>query len=148
MSLFLARNLYQSMAFRTMGVEAEVISIPCVGSESYLQLQMELLDKISGYHQLYPRILPMKRKRIFAKPCKEHYQIWQKLKSQCQIEFDLLYAPRAWEMILDHWNHSSNIEKYDMWGSENDTHIIYIHSGGIEGNESQLQRYKYQGIID
>jgi len=45
-------------------------------------------------------------------------------------EFDLLYAPSMWLALLE----------------ETKEKILYIHSGGVSGNESMLQRYKAKGI--
>ena len=45
------------------------------------------------------------------------------------IEFDLLYDPIGWQVVLDH---------LDILGDK----IIYIHQGGLIGNESMLLRYK------
>lgn len=41
------------------------------------------------------------------------------------VEFDLLYAPAMWIAILE-----QTTEK-----------ITYIHSGGVSGNQSMLERY-------
>ena len=49
------------------------------------------------------------------------------MKEQTNIEFDLLYDPIGWNTLLD------NID-------DNYTYL-YIHQGGLIGNESMLQRY-------
>jgi 1-aminocyclopropane-1-carboxylate deaminase/D-cysteine desulfhydrase-like pyridoxal-dependent ACC family enzyme len=51
----------------------------------------------------------------------------KELKKQTNIEFDLLYDPIGWRAVLEH----------------NLSNILYIHQGGLIGNESTLQRYKY-----
>jgi len=49
---------------------------------------------------------------------------------QTMFDFDLIYAPRTWQTIFTHWNHLANA--YDL---------LYLHTGGVEGNASQLFRY-------
>jgi len=44
----------------------------------------------------------------------------------CGIEFDLLYAPGMWKALLEQTSED----------------ILYIHSGGVTGNESMLKRYE------
>jgi 1-aminocyclopropane-1-carboxylate deaminase/D-cysteine desulfhydrase-like pyridoxal-dependent ACC family enzyme len=44
----------------------------------------------------------------------------------CGIEFDLLYAPAMWEALLE----------------QTQEEILYIHSGGVSGNETMLKRYE------
>jgi len=101
--------------------EYKVYTTPCVGDSSYLQEQMRALYDIpSNLHILEP-----KKKYHFAKPYREFYAIYKKL-LEGGIEFDLLYAPAMWQSLLEQT-------------SEN---ICYIHSGGVSGNSSMLERYK------
>jgi len=101
--------------------EYKVYTTPCVGDATYLRTQMSALETI-------PKnliILESKKKYHFAKPYREFLMMYNRLKS-AGIEFDLLYAPAMW-MALE---------------EQTDEEILYIHSGGISGNESMLQRYK------
>jgi len=101
--------------------EYKVYTTPCVGDSSYLQEQMSALCDIpQNLHILEP-----KKKYHFAKPYREFYAIYKKL-LEGGIEFDLLYAPAMWQALLEQT-------------SEN---ICYIHSGGVSGNRSMLERYK------
>jgi len=101
--------------------EYKVYTTPCVGDSSYLQEQMRALCEIpQNLHILEP-----KKKYHFAKPYREFYEIYKKL-LKSGIEFDLLYAPAMWQSLLEQT-------------SEN---ICYIHSGGVSGNSSMLERYK------
>eukprot|EP01041_Mallomonas_annulata_P004862 gene4862-9690_t len=113
----------------------EVIAVPCVGSDVFLKEQMELLDEVSGQRQIFPKILSPKKQRNFAEPCVSHLEIWSKLTETTGVTFDLVYAPRTWEILLDSWEDDPS-----MWDGVN---IMYIHCGGQEGNESQLGRYRY-----
>ena len=101
--------------------EYKVYTTPCVGDSSYLQEQMSALCDIpQNLHILEP-----KKKYHFAKPYREFYAIYKKL-LEGGIEFDLLYAPAMWQALLEQT-------------SEN---ICYIHSGGMSGNSSMLERYR------
>jgi 1-aminocyclopropane-1-carboxylate deaminase/D-cysteine desulfhydrase-like pyridoxal-dependent ACC family enzyme len=99
----------------------KVYTTPCVGDVEYLKQQMSALYKIPN--NLI--ILKSKKKYHFAKPYKEFLQIQKKL-LKAGIEFDLLYAPSMWEALLEQTNET----------------ILYIHSGGVSGNESMLKRYR------
>jgi 1-aminocyclopropane-1-carboxylate deaminase/D-cysteine desulfhydrase-like pyridoxal-dependent ACC family enzyme len=60
----------------------------------------------------------------------QDYQTWLDLQEQTDIEFDLLYDPLMWQCL-------------EQWQEENPTKtVIYIHQGGILGNESMLPRYQ------
>ncbi len=104
----------------------KVYTTPCVGDVAYLKKQMNALHKIPD--NLI--ILEPKKKYHFAKPYPEFLEIQKKLLNT-RIEFDLLYAPAMWKALLE----------------QTDEEIIYIHSGGITGNESMLKRYKQKGFV-
>ncbi len=106
--------------------EYRVYTTPCVGDADYLREQMSSLSKIPDNLM----ILEPKKKYHFAKPYREFLDIWQKLVST-KIGFDLIYAPSMWMTLLEH-------TKED---------ILYVHSGGISGNESMLKRYKQKDFI-
>ena len=104
--------------------EYKVYTTPCIGDVAYLKEQMSALAEL-------PKnliILPPKKKYHFAKPYKEFLEIYKKL-LKSGVEFDLLYAPSMFEALLEQTN-----EK-----------ILYIHSGGVSGNESMLARYSQKG---
>ena len=105
--------------------EYTVYTTPCIGNAKYLNEQMRALSPI-------PKnliILEPSKKYHFAKPYEEFYTIYQKLLS-VGIEFDLLYAPLMWKTLLEHV----------------EGEVLYIHSGGVSGNESMLKRYKKKGF--
>jgi len=106
--------------------EYRVYTTPCIGDSAYLKEQMNALAEIPSNLM----ILKPKKKYHFAKPYKELYEIYKTLHVK-GIEFDLLYAPAMWQALLEQTN-----EK-----------IMYIHSGGVSGNESMLARYKQKGFI-
>lgn len=102
--------------------EFTIYTTPCVGDVAYLEQQMLAL-----HPKLPPnlKILTPKKKYHFAKPYKEFLYLYKKLNS-AGIEFDLLYAPAMWQALLE----------------QTDERILYIHSGGVSGNDSMLGRYR------
>ncbi|MDC0535917.1 hypothetical protein OAO18_08940, partial [Francisellaceae bacterium] len=115
---FLQKHLYPIKVYTTPGV----------GSKTYLISQMNLIE---GFDDKYiPKIIKTNRKYTFGQPYSNLLKLHQKLYIQTNIEFDLLYDPIGWMALFE------NIDKISE-------PIIYIHCGGIEGNESMLNRYQY-----
>jgi len=110
-----------------------VYTTPCVGDSSYLQKQFLMLESNREYH---PTILDTEKKYHFGKLYKNFYTMWQNLYFQTGIEFDLLYDPKGWIVLL---------ENRELFSKP----ILYIHQGGVIGNESMLLRYerKYKNIL-
>lgn len=106
--------------------EYKIYTTPCVGSASYLREQLNALSYIP--QNLI--ILESRRSYHFAKVYREFYEIYKKL-LETKIEFDLVYAPALWINLLE----------------QTDEKILYIHSGGVGGNITLLQRYKQKNII-
>jgi len=108
----------------------EVLTVPCVGNSIYLEKQFSLLedDKLK-----YPKILEPKKRYHFGKLYKEHYILWQELKKDTDIEFDLLYDPIGWETLL---NYRQTLDSK--------TEVIYLHQGGLKGNISMEERYLHK----
>jgi len=105
--------------------EYTVYTTPCVGDVNYLREQMLSLHEIPSNLV----ILESKKKYHFAKPYKEFIELYDKTKT-AGIEFDLLYAPLMWQTLL----------------KETNDKVLYIHSGGVSGNESMLERYKQKKL--
>jgi 1-aminocyclopropane-1-carboxylate deaminase len=106
--------------------EYKVYTTPSIGSVEYLKEQMMALEKIP--ENLV--ILESEKRYHFAKPYKEFLDIYGLLKDG-GIEFDLLYAPLLWKCLLE-----QTTEK-----------ILYVHSGGVSGNQSMLNRYRQKNYI-
>lgn len=104
----------------------KVYTTPCVGDTEYLKEQMRALHEIPDNLV----ILKPEKKYHFAKPYREFLEIHRKL-LESKIEFDLIYAPNLWKCLLE----------------QTTEEILYIHSGGVSGNESMLQRYKKKGFL-
>ena len=103
-----------------------VYTCACVGGERYLKKQFLELEADESKH---PTILNLEKKYHFGKLYREFFEIWIELKDNTDIEFDLLYDPLGWLTML---KHQSKFKK----------EILYIHQGGLIGNESMYPRYK------
>ncbi len=114
-SLFLQKNL-----------PFEVLTVSCVGGSEYLKKQFFHLEKDEKFH---PTILETSKKYHFGKLYKEFYEIWKEVKDETEIEFDLLYDPLGF-ISLDSSEYLLN------------KNILYIHQGGLLGNETMIERYK------
>jgi len=102
-----------------------VLTCPCVGGKEYLVKQFRQLGE-----QDFPEILDLDYKHHFGKLYQQDYQIWQQLLAETDVEFDLLYDPMMWQCLQSWYKHNQ------------DKTIIYVHQGGILGNESMLPRYE------
>lgn len=106
--------------------EYKIYTTPCVGDVDYLKEQMNALHPIPDNLV----ILKPRKKYGFAKIYPEFLETW-KILLETGIEFDLIYSPGLWRCLLE----------------QTDEDIIYIHSGGVSGNESMLERYKQKGFL-
>lgn len=114
-ALFLQKNL-----------PFDVLTVSCVGGSEYLKKQFFHLEKDEKYH---PIILETSKKYHFGKLYKDFYDTWHKLKDETKIEFDLLYDPLGFISLF------SSVYRLN----EN---ILYIHQGGLLGNETMIERYE------
>lgn len=102
-----------------------VITCACVGGNDYLTSQFDELGESD-----HPEILSLDKKHHFGKLYQQDYQTWLNLEQQTDIEFDLLYDPLMWQCL-------------DRWCAENpEKTLLYIHQGGLLGNETMLPRYQ------
>lgn len=108
--------------------EAAVLTTACVGDSDYLIRQMGQLGELP--HNL--RILESEKKFHFARPYAEFLAIYRELKA-AGIAFDLIYGANMWHTLLQQVD---SIE-----GS-----ILYVHSGGLIGNATMLDRYHHKGL--
>lgn len=105
--------------------EYKIYTTPCVGNVEYLKEQMSALHEIPDNLV----ILEPEKKYHFAKPYPEFLYIQRKL-LKAGIEFDLLYSPGMWKALLE----------------QTDEEVLYIHSGGVTGNVSMLERYRKKNL--
>lgn len=126
LNIFLPAGTGTTALFLQKHSEDKVFTIPCVGDEVYLKKQFLMLEKNEAYH---PTIIKPSKKRHFGKLYRDSYNIWLKLRHEMGIEFDLLYDPHGWLTLLE------NPKLFEK-------PLLYLHQGGLIGNESMLKRYK------
>ena len=145
MALFAAQYFHTIRQQKSPTNSVEIVAIPCMGDEHILLQNMVALDKRCDALTVFPAILPtnLAPPHMFGQPSIRHYEIWQRLQASTGCDFDLLYAPRAFEIMLSCAADSSQ----SLGGFEDDVNVLYYHCGGVEGNRSQLQRYKYLKLI-
>ncbi len=102
----------------------KVYTVACVGDDDYLQKQMNYV----GASLKKPEILTKNFESNFGQLDTSNYNIYKNLLTETNIEFDLLYDPITWRVLL---------EKYDDLPKP----IIYIHCGGTYGNITMINRY-------
>lgn len=120
--------LFLQKRFVQLSLPIEVLTCACVGGDACLLRQFSELETDERFH---PRVLPSGKKFHFGKLYLSFYQMWAKLKQQTGIEFDLLYDPQGWGALLAYLNVRTE-----------DAAVLYIHQGGILGNETMLPRYQ------
>ena len=126
LNIFFPSGTGTTALFLQKNSKDKVYTTPCVGDINYLKKQFFMLEKDEKKH---PTIIPPSKKRHFGKLYRESYNIWLELQEKMGIEFDLLYDPHGWLTLLE------NPQIFDK-------PTLYIHQGGLIGNESMLKRYK------
>ncbi|RJX73609.1 1-aminocyclopropane-1-carboxylate deaminase/D-cysteine desulfhydrase [Vibrio sinensis] len=115
--------LYLNKYLAPLGIE--VLTCACVGGSDYLRHQFAELNEPN-----LPTILELEYKHHFGKLYSQDFIIWQQILNETNIEFDLLYDPMMWQCL-------------QSWKINNpDKQILYVHQGGLLGNESMLPRYQ------
>jgi len=120
--------LFLNSYLRKLKETFEVVTCACVGNEDYLKKQFA---ELSNDKRDWPAILPTAKKHHFGKLYQENYELWKDLESQTDIEFDLLYDPMGWRALMSYLKSQSKRNN-----------VIYIHQGGLLGNESMIARYR------
>ncbi|KFL33638.1 MULTISPECIES: 1-aminocyclopropane-1-carboxylate deaminase [unclassified Sulfurospirillum] len=123
--LFLPSGTGTTALFLQKYLPFPVFTCNTVGDSAYLQKQWKMV--VPDLTHL-PTILETKHKYHYGKLYIELYVLWQRLRNEMGVEFDLLYDPVGWSALLEH------LPLLD--GTP-----IYLHQGGILGNASMLQRY-------
>ena len=107
--------------------DCAVLTTAVVGDQAYLQTQMKMLGKIPDNLV----ILQSEKKFHFAKPYPELLEIYRAL-LDAGLTFDLIYAPVMWRALC----------RQQIQGA-----VLYVHSGGLLGNASMLERYRHSGML-
>jgi 1-aminocyclopropane-1-carboxylate deaminase/D-cysteine desulfhydrase-like pyridoxal-dependent ACC family enzyme len=158
-------------------MDVEVVVVPCVGDARYARRQMMSLaaeigaspDDIPTILQPGPEEEPGRQSTssgtrspkppkyfAFGKPHKTILDTFQELQNDCNLLVDLIYGAPSFAIMWRHWGNRGDSEtsflspdlsfdpKQPLAGRE----IMYVHSGGLEGINSQLLRYKYEGLVE
>jgi 1-aminocyclopropane-1-carboxylate deaminase/D-cysteine desulfhydrase-like pyridoxal-dependent ACC family enzyme len=143
-------------------MDIQVVVIPCVGDDAYARRQMMSLSLQLGESAddipivLAPapdESLMMKGSAetdyfSFGEPMKEILDTFQMMKEDHGVVLDLLYGASAWTILLRHWDSQLSADlSFDPNNPIAGREIMYVHSGGLEGINSQLLRYKYKGLV-
>ncbi|MPY26239.1 pyridoxal-phosphate dependent enzyme [Shewanella sp. YLB-07] len=118
--------LYVNKYFVEQGINIRVLTCAAVGGSAYLTQQFTELSDNPKHH---PEIVTLAKKYHFGKLYPEFYEMWKTL-SLSGIAFELLYDPLGWLALEYYLNTSSE-----------DVPILYLHQGGLLGNETMLPRY-------
>jgi 1-aminocyclopropane-1-carboxylate deaminase/D-cysteine desulfhydrase-like pyridoxal-dependent ACC family enzyme len=126
LNIFLPSGTGATALYLQKNSHNKVYTTPCVGDDSYLKKQFTMLVEDEKYH---PTILNTQKRYHFGKLYRDFYKIWLKLQQETKVEFDLLYDPKGWMVVMD------NLDIFSQ-------PTLYIHQGGLVGNESMLPRYE------
>jgi hypothetical protein len=80
---------------------------------------------------------------IFGQPDPLILETFERMRRENQIVLDLIYGAPSWTILLRHLR-PTRLQRSAFAERE----IMYVHSGGLEGINSQLLRYKYKGLLD
>lgn len=138
--LMLASGTGTTAYFLQQHLPFEVLTCACVGSAEYLYTQFSML---AGNKKNYPTILSelsdsegCAHKFQFGKLYRDLFLLWQEVRCETGVTFDLLYDPIGWKYMIAY------LESKKVKSSESTPEIIYLHQGGLLGNETMLQRYE------
>ena len=108
---------------------ANIITTPLIGSKTYLLEQMQALGEVPQNLT----IIETKKKYHFGKNYDEYLNVYREMLAE-GIEMDLLYAPKMLIALKESLNPFEG-------------ELLYVHSGGTQGNSSMLERYRRKGSL-
>lgn len=130
--------------------DVQVVVIPCVGDASYARRQMSSLYSQLNIQCDLPRVLSPAPGYdgagdyfSFGEPSQTILETFTRMRDENDLVLDLLYGAPSWTILLRHLRPDRRNQS-PLYGRE----IMYVHSGGLEGINSQLLRYKYKGLVD
>ncbi|VEU36304.1 unnamed protein product [Pseudo-nitzschia multistriata] len=154
-------------------MDIEVVVVPCVGDAAYAGRQMRSLSaRIGASPNDIPTILQpepdeamserhgasgtnsLRQKYFrFGKPDRDILETFQELQDDFNLVVDLIYGAPSFAIMWRHWGRKGqNSLSPDLSFDPNQPlvgrEIMYVHSGGLEGINSQLLRYRYDGLVE
>lgn len=155
--------LHHALKNKKNGIEdpldIEVVVIPCVGDAAYARRQMmSLSTQIGAQADDIPAIIAPApeewckdqkfRYFSFGEPDKQILETFTMMREEHGVVLDLIYGAPAWAVLLRHWDIQLSADLgFDPYNPIAGREIMYVHSGGLEGINSQLLRYKYKGLV-
>lgn len=140
-------------------MDIQVVVIPCVGDDGYAERQMMSLNMDTGGtgdRDEIPTVLKPapdasfyleeedeQRYFRFGEPDAEILKTFREMEDY-GVSVDLLYGAPSWDILLRHWPKEGEA----MSPLLADREMMYVHSGGLEGVNSQLMRYRHKGLVD
>jgi 1-aminocyclopropane-1-carboxylate deaminase len=141
-------------------MDIDVVVIPCVGDEGYAERQMMALNMETGGNgekNEIPQVLKPAPTASFYLEGADNLRYFRfgepdmgilnsfREMERCGVTIDLLYGAPAWNVLLRHWPADGDVDfGIFLTGRE----IMYVHSGGLEGINSQLMRYRHRGFVE
>jgi 1-aminocyclopropane-1-carboxylate deaminase len=91
----------------------------------------------------------------FGEPNANILQTFRELRDEYDLVVDLLYGAPSWTILFRHWTSILKLENTTTAATStfnpnapiDGRRIMYVHSGGVEGINSQLLRYKHKNLI-
>jgi len=140
-----------------VGLDIEVVVIPCVGDAGYARRQMmALCAEIGAPVGDIPTILqptPEVGKKhspyfSFGQPKKAILETFETMREDHDVLLDLIYGAPSWTIMLRHFDVDLSPDlRFDPNNPLAGREILYVHSGGQEGINSQLLRYRHKGLL-
>jgi 1-aminocyclopropane-1-carboxylate deaminase/D-cysteine desulfhydrase-like pyridoxal-dependent ACC family enzyme len=104
----------------------------------------------------------------FAQPDREILDAYRELRDVCNVVVDLVYGAAAFAILFRHWGDDGTTSSSSRDGPVEEDRprlggnpvrsfdpdrplagreFMYVHSGGVEGINSQMMRYQYEGLV-
>ncbi|PIW59134.1 pyridoxal-phosphate dependent enzyme [Shewanella sp. CG12_big_fil_rev_8_21_14_0_65_47_15] len=124
--------LFLNQYFIRQQTDIRVVTCAVVGGDAYLRQQFSMLNSDIREH---PQIVNVGKKYHFGKLYPEFYAMWQRVCAS-GVQFDLLYDPLGFIVLEDYLQRSEPGV------------VMYLHQGGLLGNETMLPRYQRKFASD
>jgi len=88
----------------------------------------------------------------FGEPHIDILNTYREMEDNHGIVLDLLYGAPAWTIMLRHLTPRARrpvvVPAFDPASPLDGRTVMYVHTGGCEGINTQLLRYKYKNLVD
>jgi 1-aminocyclopropane-1-carboxylate deaminase len=163
--VLLHHAIKQEQQLNPSSLDIEVVVIPCVGDASYAKRQMKflchclqypvddiptILNSIPNYDDDLTKPKDKQAYFAFGQPNPLLLETYRAMLDEHNIPLDLLYGAPSWAVLKSYLHRSQ--QEIKIFNQNTGIpfakkELMYVHSGGVEGNASQLWRYKHRGIL-